>query len=283
MTVIQHLFSRHFGRPAGTRGLTGFRGGHKRASRYPSMGLAACLLLAGISAAFGAADKAQPGAAEILARAERIRLPSKAFQAHITIVTLRPETKPEVRAYRVLSKGNDKTLVETLKPAIDRGQILLMRGHDLWAFLPNLSQPVRLPLSQRLTGQVANGDLARANFVGDYKPRVLRKEKIDGKSYYVLQLDAVDRWVTYHKVLYWVDARSFRPFKAKFYTVSGRLLKSAYYRKFKKMAGESRPSRMVIVDGLKKGHQSVMQYSKMRLRKLPDRIFNKDYLKKISR
>lgn len=283
MTVIQHLFPKLFGRPVGAQRLAVPGGGRKRLGRYLQMGLVACFLLVGAPTVVDGATKAAPTAAEILARAERIRLPSNAFQARITIVTLRPETKPEVRVYRVLSKGNDKTLVETLKPAIDRGQILLMRGHDLWAFLPNLSQPVRLPLSQRLTGEVANGDLARANFVGDYRPHLLRREKIDGKSYYVLQLDAVDRWVTYHKVLYWVDVRSFRPFKAEFYTVSGRLLKTAYYRKFKNMAGESRPSRMVIVDALKKGHQSVLQYSEMRLRKLSDRIFNKDYLKKISR
>jgi len=31
---------------------------------------------------------------------------------------------------------------------------MLMRGRDLWVFLPNVSQPVRLSLSQRLTGQV---------------------------------------------------------------------------------------------------------------------------------
>ena len=50
----------------------------------------------------------------------------------------------------------------------DKGQVLLMRGRDLWIYMPNLSQPIRLALSQRLTGQVANGDLARANFSGDY-------------------------------------------------------------------------------------------------------------------
>ena len=32
----------------------------------------------------------------------------------------------------------------------------------------------------------ANGDLARANFTGDYSPRLLRTETIDGASTYVL-------------------------------------------------------------------------------------------------
>ena len=67
-----------------------------------------------------------------------------------------------------MSRGNDYTVVLTEEPAAERGQALLMRERDLWIFLPAVSQPVRLSLSQRLTGQVANGDLARANFAGDY-------------------------------------------------------------------------------------------------------------------
>jgi hypothetical protein len=44
-----------------------------------------------------------------------------------------------------------------------------------------------------LTGIVANGDLARANFAGDYKPRLVRTEEVDGEAMYVLELTAVDR------------------------------------------------------------------------------------------
>ena len=57
-----------------------------------------------------------------------------------------------------------ESIIMVTEPASDRGQILLLKGHDLWIFLPAVSQPVRLSLAQRLTGQVANGDLARANF-----------------------------------------------------------------------------------------------------------------------
>ena len=93
----------------------------------------------------------------------------------------------------------------TTEPASERGQILLMKGRDLWIFMPIVSQPVRLSLSQRLVGQVANGDLARANFTGDYNPSILRTDTIDGEKYWVLELIGVDRGVTYHKVLYWVQ------------------------------------------------------------------------------
>jgi outer membrane lipoprotein-sorting protein len=95
-----------------------------------------------------------------------------------------------VRKYRVLSKGNTNSVVMVTEPASERGQILLMKGRDLWVFMPDVSQPIRLSLSQRLTGQVANGDLARANFAADYNPKLLRSEKIGNEDYHVLELTA---------------------------------------------------------------------------------------------
>jgi len=248
-----------------------------------------CAALCVMSLFAGLPAKAEDGAGqldfarEVLERAERIRFPDKGFQVDISITTTAPETDPELRSYRILSKGNAQTLVQTTAPAIDRNQILLMRDHDLWVFLPNLSQPIRLPLSQRLTGQVANGDLARANFVGDYTPSILRSEKIGGEFHHILQLNAVDRWVTYNKVHYWVNARNGNPYKAEFYTLSGRLLKVCHYQKFKPMGGEVRPTQLVIEDAIRSGHRSVLDYSGMVEKELPDRIFTKDYLKKLSR
>jgi outer membrane lipoprotein-sorting protein len=158
---------------------------------------------------------------------------------------------------------------------------MLMKGHDLWIFLPAVSQPVRLPLAQRLTGAVANGDLARANFAGDYKPQLLRTEKIGGESTYVLELTAVDRGVTYHRVLYWVRASNHWPYKAEFYSLSDRLLKTARYEKFARMAGRMRPTRLTMHDALREGEESVLEYADMKLRDLPDKIFTKDYLKRL--
>jgi len=154
-----------------------------------------------------------------------------------------------------------------------------MRGRDLWIYMPNLSQPIRLALSQRLTGQVANGDLARANFSGDYVPALTGKESVDGESCYVLELSAVDRGVTYHRVKYWVKESDNRPNKAEFYSVSERLLKVGTYRGFQTLGGKTRPTQVVIEDALKKGEQSVLEYSNLRLRELPDKMFTKDYLK----
>jgi outer membrane lipoprotein-sorting protein len=225
--------------------------------------------------------KADTDPDNILRKADLMRFPTGSYQVTVTVTTTRNEIGPDIRVYRVLSKQNDKSIVMTLEPAIDKGQILLMREDSLWAFLPNVSQPVRLPLSQKLTGQVANGDLARAKFYGDYEPGLIGIETIDGEKYYLLELIANSHGATYHRILYWVNSTNYRPYKAEFFSVSNRLLKTCQFSTFRLVEGTLRPTRLIMTDALKQGERSVLDYTDMVKRKLPDKVFTKDYLKKL--
>lgn len=245
--------------------------------------------LLGAAAGVPAASRAQAApdadkdalAAEILEKSDRIRFPSESFEVEVAVTSFSDGKQTDARLFKVLSKGNDNTIVQVLEPASERGQAMLMRGRDLWIFLPAVSQPVRLSLSQRLTGQVANGDIARANFSGDYTPSLLPAETIDGQEHHVLELKAVDRGVTYSRVLLWVRKSNFHPHRAEFYSVSGRLLKTCRYEEFRPLGGRVRPTRLVLRDALREGEESVMEYSGMKLRDLPARMFSKDYLQRL--
>ena len=220
-------------------------------------------------------------AEDILKRADEVRFPQEPFEVVVKITTFEDGSSREERILKVLSKGNDKAIVLTLEPASERGQMLLMRGRDLWVFLPRVSQPVRLSLAQRLVGQVSNGDIARANFSGDYTATVVGTEFAGTTPLYVLDLVAVARDVTYQKIRYWVQQSNYWPYKAEFYSLSGRLLKTCRYEAFRKIGGKIRPTRLVMFDALKQDEKSTLDYSAMKLRDLPDRIFSKDYLKRL--
>jgi outer membrane lipoprotein-sorting protein len=237
-------------------------------------------LIVSAGAAAQATDDSQ-AAKIILEKADEIRFPRSGFQVDINVQSSQDGEPLEPRKYRVLSKGNANTVVMVTEPASERGQIILMKDNDLWVFLPDVSQPVRLSLSQRLTGQVANGDLARANFAGDYTATIVRTETIDGQNYNVLELIAASKGVTYHRVLYWVNQANNRPYKAEFYSVSNRLLKTARYENYQQMMGNVRPTRLVLQDALRKGEQSVLEYHTMKARDLPDRVFTKEYLRRL--
>lgn len=217
---------------------------------------------------------------KIVQLSDEVRFPRESFEVEVRIIST--GDIPEDRTFKVTSKGNENSIVSMLEPAEDRGQVILMKGRDLWIFMPEVSQAIRLSISQRLTGQVANGDIARANFGGDYNPTLLRTESINGKDYWVLELIAVDKTVAYHKVIYWVDQSNNFPFKAEFYSLSGRMLKTCEYHDFKRVLGRMRPSRLVMINGLRVDSVSTLVYSKMALRDVPDKMFTKDYLNKIS-
>lgn len=250
-----------------------------RSVSYIAFAIATCTHLHSGSPTAGAAD--DDVAKAIVEKADRIRFPQSGYQVNVRITTTASGRETDVRDYEIFSKGNDRTIIRTLTPAADKGQALLMRDRDLWFYSPSISQPIRLSVAQKLTGQVANGDLARANFSGDYASILVRTETVDGELYNLLELKAVDRSVTYDKIMYWVNKNNDRPYKAEFYALSGRLLKVCRYQNYKETAGGIRPTRLIMEDALIDGSKSVLEYNDLRVKDFPDKIFAKDYMKRL--
>jgi hypothetical protein len=77
-------------------------------------------------------------ARSIVEKADLVRFPAEGFQVDIVINTSQPDKPAETRKYRVLQKGNENTVVMVTEPASERGQIILMKGRDLWVFMPEV-------------------------------------------------------------------------------------------------------------------------------------------------
>ncbi|NBU20906.1 outer membrane lipoprotein-sorting protein, partial [bacterium] len=107
-----------------------------------------------------------PSVDDILQKADEVRNPSQSYSMKVRV--LRGEAKEFTSSFEVFIQGNQKTLIRTLEPNRDRGRNLLMLGEEMWAFIPNLNRSVRVSLSQKLTGEAANGDLSRMRWSGDY-------------------------------------------------------------------------------------------------------------------
>ena len=242
---------------------------------------AAWLLLAALAAAPGAA-RAEFSPEDILLKTDEVRNPQMDYTVHVAVTTEKPGRATSVSTYEVLVKGREDAVIKTLSPPIERGRVLLMKSHDLWAFLPDVSKPLRVSLQERLTGQVANGDLARANFSGDYTAALAAVEKITGENYFVMDLAAKAPDVTYGRVKLWVHAQTFYPLKAEFYAISGRLLKTCSYEDYRQLGGRLRPTRLVMSDPILSGSRSILEYNDLTIEDLPEKYFTKDYLKKLS-
>jgi outer membrane lipoprotein-sorting protein len=227
------------------------------------------------------AQSADPSPENILNEADDVRNPQSDYTVDVTVTSMKPGKDPKTAKYEVMLKGKTKTVIKTLAPAVDRGTSMLMVEYDFWVFLPTISKALRISLQQRLLGEVANGDIARVNFSGDYSPKLLRTEKLKDIEYYVLELTAKDERVTYHRALLWVQKENYHPFKAEFYAVSGRILKTASYEGYRQIAGRLRPSRLVLNDPLVRGQHTIIEYSNVIAATLPDKYFTQQHLKRL--
>src|SRR5690349_19365560 len=123
------------------RGYTVSPGGAKRGIlRLATLLVLGVLGGGGLHAETPEADEARARA--IVEKADEVRFPREGFEVQVSITSSGDEGAAEVRKYRILSKGAQNTIVAVVEPASERGQTMLMKGRDLWIYMPNLSQPV---------------------------------------------------------------------------------------------------------------------------------------------
>lgn len=230
------------------------------------------LLLTLIATAAHAED-----AATLLAHTDAYRASMESFSIDIAL-TNHEGAKTETSKIRVYGRGNDRSVVEFLAPATDKGRYLLMLRDAMWIYLPSASRPIRISPLQRLMGQASNGDVARTSFTIDYVAKSFSAETIDGRGAWALELEAKDPGLAYKRVRLWTDSATHEPIRADFYAVSGKLLKRAHYRKFAVMAGRRMVSEIEIEDMLRAGRRTVMAYSSLTARDNPEKMFTRDAL-----
>lgn len=243
---------------------------------------AALAVLLLVSLLLPRAAAAGPDPVQLLKKSDEVRLPASDYTLLARVTSYTPGREPTTGIYQVMAKGKETSLIKTLAPPSDKGRLLLLRDNNLWAYLPTVSKPVGISLRERLIGDVANADIVRASFSGDYTPVVKSTQTIDGKPTAILELTAKDGHVAYAKVMLWVDTQQFRPSRAEFYGLSGRLLKTCTYERYAELAGGLRPTRTVMIDPLRKDQYSVIDYSKMEAKALPEKYFTDDYIQQLS-
>jgi len=257
-------------------GVRGFR-------RSAEWGLALRVLIIAVSLVGALARPvAADEAADIVRDADRFRRPGDSFMWKITITSQEAKKAPTTDAFEVFVKGNGRSLVKFVAPPRNVGRSLLALGRDLWIYLPDAGKPVRIPFSQRLVGQVSNGDVARADYAGDYDATLGGEEAVDGVACHVVDLKARTKDVTYAAVKYWVSRDGRRPVKAEFYAATGTLLKTGTFDTFRDvLPGRPLATRLTLVDGIRKDKRSVMDYGEIVVRDVPEKYFDKNSMKSL--
>lgn len=213
--------------------------------------------------AFAVLAEAAENPAEWVKKADNIRNPAESFEMQIKVSTAENES-----VFQVYLQGQDKTLIVTKEPARDKGRNMLMLDRDFNAYVPNLKRSMRLSLAQKLSGQVANGDISRTRWYGDYAATI---EAETDKEVQLLLKGTKDN-LTYAWVRLWLKKGSFEPLRAEYLALNGKtVLKKASFEDYKSIAGAVRPTTLKIEDTNKQ--VSYIRILSMSKKEYPDSFF----------
>ena len=152
----------------------------------------------------------------------------------------------------------------------------------MWFAKPGLSKAVPISPRQKLMGGAANGDIASTNYSGDYKITHTAEGKVGGEDCLVLDLHAVDSRATYDRIKYWISKERIVGLKAEFYTVSGKMFKTATFEYKNSITINEKPrefiSKMIITSAIIKEDVTAMHYNNAVLKKVSDATFNLNLL-----
>jgi outer membrane lipoprotein-sorting protein len=237
--------------------------------------------------AMAAAAEAQT-AQEIVVATDQVRNPARPFRSTLRLTEYVGGQERDHDSLVVYSKedgatGQFRNLVQYEEPARDAGKRVLLDGHSLWFYDPNSKVSVRISAQQRLIGQAAIGDILTVNLAADYTPDIVGTGTIEDatrqpRKCWHLELKARNDLATYNRVEYWVEQGTFYPIKGKFYADSGRLLKIAYFRKFARQLGASRPTEVVIIDAVDSSLATTATLGEYAYQEIPEAWFQRDYL-----
>jgi hypothetical protein len=238
-----------------------------------------------------AVDENRPSAQTVITLSDAVRNPDIPFRVNLRLTEYVDGMERNVTNLRVFSKidrgsGQFKNLVIYMEPPRDFGKVVLMNGSTMWFYDPASRSSVRISPQQRLVGQASQGDVITVNLDRDYKARLLGPS--DGER--LLDADRKERdcWhveltpsndsAIYGKVEYWVEKKTYRPVKGKFYSDSGRLLKIAYYHKYQEQLGVFRPSEIILIDGVNTRLVTTINSSGHHGMDIPDSWYQRAYL-----
>jgi outer membrane lipoprotein-sorting protein len=225
-------------------------------------------------------DMTQEQVTQLIERADKNMAP-KQYESYMTITDYKPSEKNTASRYHFFRKDNKMAGV-IVDPPKQRGQVFLRNGDDMWMYLPRSKKITRIGAKETsMSGEASNADLLRIDLVKDYSGTFQGFEQVNGILCYKLELKAVDRSLAYDRVLYWISKHEEIPVKSEYYSLSGKKLKTMYFKNNKRFAGSLRPSVVEIINARNTAYKTVILLESMTERfNLGDNIFTPAYVKR---
>ena len=195
----------------------------------------------------------------------------------------------ELLVYR--RDADDKQMFLFTKPKAEAGKGYLRLDKNLWLFDPSTGRWERRTERERIGGtDTRRGDLDESRLAEEFDAKYLGEGTLGAFTVQKIQLDVkpnVD--VAFPRIELWVDKATLNVLKRSEYALSGKLMRTNYYPRWKKIYSESKkgevwfPEEMRIFDEIEKGNSTTILIKEVDLRPLEANMFTKAWLESKSR
>jgi len=205
----------------------------------------------------------QPGATEIVKKADEKMRGEKSSESTMTMQIIRPSWTRSV-SFKTWTLGTDYSLVLITAPAKEKGQAFLKRRNEMWNWNPQINRIIKLPPSMLAQGWMGsdftNDDmLNQSSIVVDYTHAISGSESISGRDCYRIGLiPKEDAPVVWGRVVLWISKSDYLQLKAEYYDEDDLLIKTETASDIKNLGGRMIPARFELVPADRKGNITVV-------------------------
>lgn len=185
---------------------------------------------------------------------------------------------------------DDRFMLLFLRPKAEAGKGYLRAEKNMFMYDPTVGKWERRTERERLMGtDTRRADLDEWRLSEDFDGKYVAEEKLGRFAVHRIELTAREgARVPYPKMEIWVDVASRNVLKRRDYALSGRLLRTAYYPKWRVVTAPSGqevayPEQMRILDEVEEGNRTTVVITQLDLRDLDPNIFTKAWLESRSR
>jgi outer membrane lipoprotein-sorting protein len=177
------------------------------------------------------------------------------------------------------------------KPKAQEGQGYLRIDKNLWFYDPNVGKWERRTERERIGGTNSRrSDFDESRLAEEYDPEFLGEEKLGAYTAQILNLKGKPNLdLAFPVIKLWLDKDTRNILKRQEFALSGRLLRTSYYPKWKKLFSESKkaeiwyPQELRFFDEVEKANQTLILIKTVDLKPLEPNLFTKAWLESKSR
>lgn len=210
---------------------------------------------------------------------------SSDFTCTYTIVTEKPGKETSVTQARMFRRDSEKKfLILILQPDVQKGQGYLQAEDNLWFYDPESRKFAHSSLKENFQDSDAkNSDFKASSLANDYTIESHTTGTLGAYNVYILDLRANNDEVAYPHVKLWLRQDGFLVLKSEEYSLSDRLMRTAYYPSYVQVGSRYIPNRMLLVDALNAGEKTQVSLGDISVARVPDVVFTKSYLERVNR